>query len=745
MFKLNSKLTMACSAAVLALAMTACSSSSDDNPPVASNVPEVVEPEVVEPEVVESEPTPAEQLAAANTAFMAAQGLVDALTSTSTAEEAAAAYAALAEAQAALHAATNLPANQIAALQARIDQLVMDLEEDQAALDAEQLAAAEAALTVAQGLVAALTSAPPTPEEVAAAHTALGAAQAALHAATNLPEDQVATLQGQIDQLTLDLAAVPSVEAVALGQAQADAATAATAAMEAATAAKVASDAAQTARENRATLQTGGKSGDLAHAAYMQAKAAADAAEEAQTASDAAAEATNSVETTRLLVMAEAARDNAVIAQGMAETQSEAAVTAAGNELSIVGTVKTVGGTSIDAAADRSVVTTGEDTTQQVEDTGLQHKVDFPMGTGDESDGDAGTAGMPDADLVVKFVAPVAGAAERPFAIGKLVDSADDMARLMIVTQYAGSKTVKVFASDGGADTDRMSSRPNTIQLRDDVFANLKLVGTYYAANGTNTLEPANDMVAAGAEGKQVYSYVDDANSADDATDDITRYVVHHSTNTVTEGDVSTYNYSDVTIHVILDRDGDPATLDDDVEVTAKIGEATDYNHIHFGVWAALMAAKASGVNDIADLGIGFVQSIGDGLTGADMPNNGDATYSGNWAAAVRAADDDGNGAIVLDSGAASLKADFDMDEITATLTGLATLSGDISGNTFKGDTAEDITHGSLDSGGKFTGEFSGGFYGTKAAEAGGIFDFTSEDAEDGAFRGSFGGDRVPE
>ena len=35
MFKLNSKLTMACSAAVLALAMAACSSSSDDNPPVA--------------------------------------------------------------------------------------------------------------------------------------------------------------------------------------------------------------------------------------------------------------------------------------------------------------------------------------------------------------------------------------------------------------------------------------------------------------------------------------------------------------------------------------------------------------------------------------------------------------------------------------------------------------------------------------------------------------------------------------
>ena len=32
--------------------------------------------------------------------------------------------------------------------------------------------------------------------------------------------------------------------------------------------------------------------------------------------------------------------------------------------------------------------------------------------------------------------------------LGKTVDSADDMARLMIVTQYAGSDTVKVYASD---------------------------------------------------------------------------------------------------------------------------------------------------------------------------------------------------------------------------------------------------------------------------------------------------------
>ena len=67
--------------------------------------------------------TPAEQLAAANTALETAQGLVDALTSSSTPEDAAAAYAALGTAQAAVHAATNLPENQIAALQRQVDEL----------------------------------------------------------------------------------------------------------------------------------------------------------------------------------------------------------------------------------------------------------------------------------------------------------------------------------------------------------------------------------------------------------------------------------------------------------------------------------------------------------------------------------------------------------------------------------------------------------------------------------------------
>ena len=137
--------------------------------------------------------------------------------------------------------------------------------------------------------------------------------------------------------------------------------TAAAAAMEAATAAKVASDAAQTAIENLATLQTGETSRDLAHAAYMQSKAAADAAAEAQTASDDAAEATDGVAATRLLVLAETARDNAVEAKGIAETQGAAAMAAAMAELMIDGKDKNVGGSSLNADdAGSTVVTVGE-------------------------------------------------------------------------------------------------------------------------------------------------------------------------------------------------------------------------------------------------------------------------------------------------------------------------------------------------------------------------------------------------
>ena len=183
-----------------------------------------------------------------------------------------------------------------------------------------------------------------------------------------------------------------------------------------------------------------------------------------------------------------------------------------------------------------------------------------------------------------------------------------------------------------------------------------------------------------------------------------------------------------------------------DTKVKAAIPEATNYSHVHFGVWASLGDAAKSGAQNLSDLGIGFVQNYSDGGltpiggTSDDMPNHGSAEYNGNWVAAIQAEDEDGNGAISLTSGAATLKADFEMATISAELDTLATLSGDIDGNTFSGTEAEDIVHTSLDDEAKFIGDFSGGFYGKAADEAAGVFDFASKDNEGGAFRGAFGG-----
>ena len=331
------------------------------------------------------------------------------------------------------------------------------------------------------------------------------------------------------------------------------------------------------------------------------------------------------------------------------------------------------------------------------------------------------------------------------------------MARLMIVTQYAGSKTVKVYAVE--ADTEmEMGTKAGFISSGDDPETTnnvaLKSVGTYYPA-GDVPFDVTDDVteglltgdhVAAAARGKEVFSYTEP-----NAT--VKSYVVVATTTTTGDttptGDaITTYNYRSVVIHIALEADGDTA-ITEVHEVTAKIPEATDYKHIHFGVWAALGDPDKGGTQKLSDLGIGFVQNFsGEGLTtigggSDDMPNGGDAMYKGDWAAAVQAADGEGNGAITLLNNPATLTANFGKATISADLTGLATLTGDIAGNTFSGTKAKlaGMPMGGLTAA-DFTGTFSGGFYGAKAAEAGGIFDFTSEDAEAGAFRGAFGGDK---
>ena len=539
----------------------------------------------------------------------------------------------------------------------------------------------------------------------------------------------------------LEAARLEMEAADALVAIQTDAATAATAAKTAADNAASSATAATEAGANLATIQTGETSRGLATKASDQAALALVAYMAAKTASEAAAAATDLASAVRAQINAENALADAEAAAIKAGEYSQMAMDAAGNELMIEGTVKTVGGTSLDDTAGSSVVTTDGNTVETglIKDKNPDTTVVMSMAV----------LGM-DGDLTVAvnpYVAPVAAAEERTFDIGKVVDSADDMARLMIVTQYAGSKTVKVY--NAGTDTE-MGTKAGYLSIEDlattetevDNLA-LKSEGTYYPAVGGSPgdLDEANDVVAATAKPVEVFSFVDPNSS------NVLRaktYVVWAGENKTAAG--ITYTYTVVDIEVDHDVDGDSTTTDNNTqEVTATIPEGTDYKHIHFGVWAVLGAAEMDGSQELelSDLGIGFVQSIGDGLTGADMPNNGSGKYEGNWVAAVRAADEDGNGPIVLESGAALINANFGMDKITADLTDLATLEGAITTNTFSGIKASGIMseHG-LDADGEFTGTFSGGFYGSKAAEAGGIFDFTSKGAEAGEFRGAFGADR---
>ena len=535
-----------------------------------------------------------------------------------------------------------------------------------------------------------------------------------------------------------------------LEMAQADAAAAALAAMTASGEAATAAEAAMAAVANLATMQTNATAGGLADEAQTAAGKAMMAYMGAKKASEDAAEAEDVTAAVEARVMAVEASANAVTYAMAASEKSTAAQTAVMAELMIDGKDKSVGGTSVNADAASSEVTTAIGTSSQTVETGRIKTMDPErMGFGEVMTGNAHGAGTDGVLGTGDDMAYKQAVAPRDLTIGRTLDTSNDMARLMLVTHYAGTKMVRVYNADTTALTGT-HTKAGYISIDDDDAATgdasgmdsnnvrLKSEGSYYPAGTGGTLV-FGDSVADDAKPKEVFSYVhpDDTHESEGGK----LYVVAGTT--TTGGANPEYQYFSVGVEAeaaALDEDDMPMAS----KVRAALPVAIDYKHIHFGVWAALGAAEKSGLQELSDLGIGFVQSIGDGLTGADMPNNGTASYSGSWVGAVQAAEEDGNGVISLKYGSAGLEANLTKATITANLDGLAKLEGAIDTNTFSGTKAtvdEDTTY-NLDSTGKFTGSFSGGFYGAQAAEAGGIFDFTSKGAVDGAFRGAFGGDR---
>ena len=298
-------------------------------------------------------------------------------------------------------------------------------------------------------------------------------------------------------------------------QAQIDAAAAAATAKTASEDAATASTAAAEAVANLATVQTGATSAALAKEAADYAAKAMAAYADAKKASEDAAAAEDLTAAVEARLLAELATVDAVSYSMTAVKKGTAAETAANADLIIVGTVKTVGGTSLDATAGASTVTTDGYTVT----TGLLAKGDQPMHTADAT---TGLPGVP-ADLTVTknpYVAPTVGAAARTFPIGKLVDSADDMARLMIVTQYASSKPVSVYKA--GIDDENRGTKAGYLTIDDDddttgitvegtdglVDSNnvaLKYEGTYYLAGIGGGAPAAGDEVDKDAKAVEVF------------------------------------------------------------------------------------------------------------------------------------------------------------------------------------------------------------------------------------------------
>ncbi len=540
-------------------------------------------------------------------------------------------------------------------------------------------------------------------------------------------------------------------ELTTLEVAQKDASDAMDAAKTAADMAKDAYDAAAMAGANRATIQTGSKMYDMnldaAKDAYDDAM---EAYETAKMESEAAQAATDVVTATKAAVRAEDAQKDAEEALEMADTASKAAVEAA-MSLLMYNNAYSIGDKMIDLDASNQVVTTTTGGTTKIVNTGFQEDLK------QESVGmETGVAFAANTDPT-EDTEYVQGRAARDIIIGKTVDSADDSARLAIITSYVGTKTVKVFAygevnpgidstADGRTGTvlGKLTLNDHNADTTDDTNnTTLRSLGKYYLAGGDGVTDLAGTLViAANTEPVTVYSYVDPDSDGDGTADDpMTHYLVMDSQRT--DGGTTTYIYREVDITAAISDDVTDGTADDEKMVTTTLPDAAEYEHINFGVWTNLnedgTAASA--------IGIGFVQSVGDGMTEAsDMPNHMSAEYNGNWVATVQVIDEEGDGAVNLEDGEATITADFEKLTVEAVLKDLATLSADIDidGNTFSGTEVSDMDNGNLSSNADdFKGSTSGGFFGTRAAEIGGVFSFTSEDNnKDGAFSGAFGGQR---
>jgi hypothetical protein len=509
-----------------------------------------------------------------------------------------------------------------------------------------------------------------------------------------------------------------------------------TAATTAANAAKTASDdaaddaaAAATAVTKFATIQTGGTGRQAAMDAQTYADKAKKAYEDAMKAAGDAADATELLDALKAQLAAETAQADAEKYATGADTKSTAAMTATDSELMIDDKTKSVGDSMLTINDETRTQTVNDKTTVTGHMAGMK-----PV----REDAGGLAAGLPDLAATDDKNEYMQQVAARDIDLGFVYDSEDDAARLMLIINYVGTQKSHVYSlgteTQMGTKAGYLTIDDNNAETVDDTHnTRLQPRGMFYRAGVATGDLSETDEVADATKPEQVYSFKDPSDSNE------VKFVV--LTTSTTAGGITTDTYTEVDVDVLFTHtDPDPPTFMPMADIPAKRG----YSHIHFGVWADLGNAADDGSQNIGGLGIGFVQNYSDEGMTETMPNHGTATFEGDWAGTVQAADRHGEGNIMLTNGAANMTANFSKGTVSAALTGLATLTGKIDGSAFDGTKATVMSTNALglDSSGTFEGEMSGAFYGALATEAGGVFHFASEDMHEGAFSGAFGGKR---
>ena len=514
-------------------------------------------------------------------------------------------------------------------------------------------------------------------------------------------------------------------ELTELEVAQKAAADAATAADGFATAAETnATNAADTAM-GRARFQTTPSS--YAHAADAKEHAgyARTAADDAQTAADKAA--------------AAATITDAVLAQGEAETARDSAETHGGHVTGFHGDAVAVAANEVFVVEGRYEV--GDTTIMTDGRTRSDMVGDKEVDTGLISSMVVYTPGMRtvNGQPIMLNGVEVVGRMADDVDIGVTYDSADDSARLTMVKSYLGTQKQMQFVRNGD-ENPFMGEGGRTVALPPltDLMPNTAVDNI---PNGAVTVD---ENVSHNTEDVTAVPKVAGGNfrAADATSTRVTLYYINSRVADVTPDD----GIDQTKIYLERNSSGGDVTYNVVNVVEVTLDFAADYRHFHFGLWNGL---GGSGGNTVSDLGIGFVAAIADGMMTEVMPNYGDATYKGNWVANVQEPSPQGDGTITRQDGLMSMIADWKKNTVDVTLTDLITLEGDIAGNEFSGtkaavhdnDDADGVQNPSgLAHDAKLEGSFKGGFFGTLAAEAGGVFAFWTDDNEDGAVNGAFGG-----